>query len=87
MFAVRGSWPSGGPLDEEQLAHIAATVSGQPGFVSGFWGQEAEDLTTAHAFVVFADEAAALAMADGVRTAIPAAEVAVQRILAHAATS
>lgn len=84
VFAVRGSWPVDGKLDEGQLAHIAETVSGQPGFVSGFWGQDVGDSSTAQAFVVFADEASASAMADGVRSAIPSAEVAVQRILAQA---
>ncbi|MCZ7537329.1 MAG: hypothetical protein M5T61_16410 [Acidimicrobiia bacterium] len=84
MFAIRGSWPVDGELDEEQLAHIADTVSSQPGFVSGFWGQDIGDGAAAQAFVVFADEASASAMADGVRSAIPGADVAVERILAHA---
>jgi hypothetical protein len=71
-------------MDEEQLAHIAETVCSQPGFVSGFWGQDVGDAKVAHAFVVLTDEASATSMADGVRVAIPAAQVFVQRILAHA---
>jgi hypothetical protein len=84
MFAVRGSWPVDGELDEEQLAHVVDTVSGQPGIVAGFWGQDVGDSAAAQAFVVFTDEAAASAMADGVRSAIPGADVRVERILAHA---
>lgn len=84
MFAVRGSWPVDGLLDGGQLDHIADTVRNQPGFVSGFWGQDIGDSTTAQAFVVFTDEASANTMAEGVRAAIPSAEVTVERILAHA---
>lgn len=84
MFAVIGSWPVEAELDPEQLAHIAETVSAQPGFVSGFWGQDPEDAAAAHAVVVLDDEQNARAMADGVRSAIPSASLRVIKVLAEA---
>ena len=84
MFAVIGSWPVEGKLDPEQLTHIAATVSAQPGFVSGFWGQDPDDAAVAHAVVVLADEESARAMEGGVRSAIPGASLRVIKILAEA---
>ena len=84
MFAIIGSWPVGDRLDQDQLGHIAATVSGQPGFVRGFWGQAPDDVTAAHAVVVLDDEESAHAMARDVRSSIPAASLQVVRILAEA---
>ncbi|HYJ70148.1 MAG TPA: hypothetical protein VEX15_21055 [Nocardioidaceae bacterium] len=84
MFAVIGTWPVDGALDSEQLTHIADTVRQQPGFVHGYWGQETHDITSAHAVVILEDETQAQAMADGVRAAIPAAQLRVVRVLAEA---
>lgn len=84
MFAIVGSWPVDEALDAEQLAHIASTVSEQPGFVRGFWGQDPEALASAHAVIVLDDENSAQMMAEGVRSAIPAASLNVIRILAEA---
>lgn len=40
LFAIIGEWPVEARLDAQQLAHIAANVRQQPGFVHGYWGQE-----------------------------------------------
>lgn len=84
MFAIIGSWPVDDRLDQDQLTHIAATVSEQPGFVRGFWGQAPEAITAAHAVIVLDDEKSAHAMARNVRSSIPAASLHVIRILAEA---
>jgi len=65
MFAVIGSERVDEELAAAQLGNVTATVREQPGFVRGYWGQEAEDHTYAHAFVVLEDEAGARAMAAG----------------------
>jgi phosphate-selective porin len=84
MFAVIGTWSVDGPLDSEQLAHIADTVRQQPGFVRGYWGQELDDLTSAHAVAFFEDEARAQMMAEGVKAAISSAQLRVVRVLKEA---
>ena len=84
MFAVIGTWSVDGPLDSEQLAHIADTVRQQPGFVRGYWGQELDDVTSAHAVALFEDEARAQTMADGVKAAISSAQLRVVRVLQEA---
>ncbi|HST82861.1 MAG TPA: hypothetical protein VLL08_14095 [Kineosporiaceae bacterium] len=84
MYAVTGSWQVDTALDAEQLAHIPETVRHHGGFVRGYWGQEPNDTTLAHAFVVFDDLTAAEAMAQGVRAAIPSANLSILRILASA---
>ena len=71
-------------LNSDQLAHIAANVRKQPGFVRGYWGQEAGDVATAHAVVFLADVASARMMAEGVKAAIPSAAIRIERILAEA---
>jgi len=84
MFAVIGTWAVDGALKPEQLTHIADTVRQQPGFVRGYWGQEKHDVDTAHAVVILDDEAHAQTMADGVKAAIPSAQLSVVEILAEA---
>lgn len=84
MFAIIGEWPVGAQLDAQQLAHIAANVRQQPGFVRGFWGQEPDDVASAHAVVILEDEAAAQTMAEGVRAAIPSATLRIVCVLADA---
>jgi hypothetical protein len=84
MFAVTGSWRVDAELDADQLSHIAETVRQQAGFVRGYWGQEPGDTALAHAFVVFDDQATAEVMAEGVRGAIPSAQLRVVAILATA---
>lgn len=84
MFAIIGSWPVDDELDRDQLTHIAATVSEQVGFVRGFWGQSPDDPSAAHAVIVLDHEESARAMAEGVRSAIPAASLQVIRILTEA---
>ena len=84
MFAIIGTWPVEGPLDSAALEHIATTVSQQPGFVRGFWGQTPESDSEAHAVVVLQDEASARSMAEGISAAIPAASVQVVQVLAEA---
>ena len=84
MFAVIGSWAVDAELDAEQLAHITANVRQQPGFVRGYWGQEPDSRGLAHAVVILEDKASADAMAEGVKTAIPAASLRVVQILAEA---
>ena len=84
MFAIVGSWRVDEPLDSEQLGHIVDNVSQQPGFLRGFWGQEPDDSTQAHALVILTDEASARTMADGVLNAIPSAELRIVRVLADA---
>jgi hypothetical protein len=84
MFAVIGTWAVDGALEAEQLTHIADTVRQQPGFVRGYWGQETNHLDTAHAVTIFDDEAHAQAMSDGVRAAIPSAQLCVVEVLAEA---
>lgn len=84
MFAIIGKWRVDEALNSDQLAHIAATVRQQPGFVRGYWGQETDDATFAHALVILDDETSAQAMAQGVKGAIPSAELRVVRVLADA---
>lgn len=84
MFAIIGRWPVDVTLDRDQLAHIADTVSRQPGFVRGLWGQERDDATAAHAVIMLKDEESANAMATGVRSAIPTASLQIIKILAEA---
>lgn len=84
MFAVIGTWAVDGALEADQLTHIADTVRQQPGFVRGYWGQDPQDLTRAHAVVIIEDEAHAQVMADGVKAAIPSAQLSVVRVLADA---
>ena len=59
MFAIIGTWPVDAELDSDQLAHIAANVRQQRGFVRGYRGKEADDVATAHAVVFLEDEASA----------------------------
>ena len=84
MFAIIGTWPVEGHLDAAALDHIATTVSQQPGFVRGFWGQAPESGGEAHAVVVLRDQASARSMAKGISAAIPAASVQVVQVLAEA---
>ena len=84
MFAIIGGWPVDEALDADQLDHIAATVREEPGFVRGYWGQEAGTSSSAHAVVVLEDEGSATAMADRVRAAIPSATIHVVAVLAQA---
>lgn len=84
MFAVIGTWQVDGALDAEQLTHIADTVRQQEGFVRGYWGQEPDDVTLAHAVVILEDEAQAQTMAEGVRAAISSAQLRVIRVLTDA---
>ena len=84
MFAIIGTWPVEGLLDAAALEHIAANVSGQPGFVRAFWGQAPGSDSEAHAVVVLQDEASARSMADGITAAIPSASVQVVQVLAEA---
>lgn len=84
MFAVTGTWPVDGALQVAELEHIAETVRGQPGFVSGYWGQSPDDATSAHAYVLFGDKQAADAMAAGVAAAIPSAVLQVLEVLVSA---
>ncbi|QNN52735.1 hypothetical protein [Nocardioides mesophilus] len=87
MFAIIGEWPVEAELEADQLAHIAATVRQQPGFVRGFWAQEPTALTSAVAVVILEDEDSAQAMAEGVRAAIPSASLRILRVLAEAGPS
>jgi len=48
VFAIIGEWRVDGALDSDQLAHIAANVRQQPGFVRGYLGQEHNDVVFAH---------------------------------------
>jgi hypothetical protein len=84
LFAIIGDWPVGAELDSEQLAHIAANVRQQPGFIRGYWGQEVGDVASAHAVVLLEDETSAHTMAEGVRAAIPSASLRIVRVLAEA---
>jgi hypothetical protein len=84
VFAIIGEWPVPAELDAAQLAHIAATVRQQSGFVRGYWGQEPDDVSSAHAVILLEDEDTARAMAEGVTTAIPSASLRVVRVLAEA---
>ncbi len=84
MFAIIGSWPVDAELDSDQLAHIVANVRQQPGFVRGYWGQEADDVASAHAVVILEDEASAHIMAEGVKAAIPSAALRIVQVLAQA---
>jgi hypothetical protein len=87
MFAIIGKWRVDEALDSEQLAHIAANVRQQPGFVRGYWGQDTDDVSFAHAVVILDDEASAQTMAEGVKAAIPSAELLVVQVLADAANA
>lgn len=84
MYAIIGDWPVDAELDAEQLAHIADTVRREPGFVRGYWGQEPDSTSSAHAVILLEDRTSADRLADGVRAAIPAASVRVVRVLAEA---
>jgi hypothetical protein len=84
MFAIVGTWRVDGPLESEQLEHIAANVRQQPGFVRGYWSQEIDDVEHAHAMVILEDQASAETMAAGVRAAIPSATLRVVEVLADA---
>ena len=75
MFAIIGSWPVEAELDAEQLDHITSNVRQQPGFVHGYWGREPGSPTSAHAVIVFEDEATARTMADGIRAPLRVIEV------------
>jgi hypothetical protein len=81
MFVIIGKWRVDGALDSEQLAHIAANVRQQPGFVRGYLGQEANDVAFAHSLVILDDEASARTMAEGVKAAIPSATIRVVQVL------
>ena len=84
MYAIIGEWPVEAALDAQALEHIAANVGDQPGFVRGYWGQEPDSTTAAHAVVILEDEASARAMAEGVRAAIPSASLRIVEVLAEA---
>jgi hypothetical protein len=84
VFAIIGNWQVEKALDGEQLEHIAATVRQQPGFVRGYWGQEPDAESLAHAIVILEDETSAYEMAEGVKAAIPSASLRIIRILADA---
>ena len=84
MFAIIGEWPVEAELDPQQLAHIAANVRQQPGFVRGYWAQEPDNVALAHAVVILEDEANAKTMAEGVKAAIPSASLRIMRVLAEA---
>lgn len=84
MFAVISGWRVDAELDAEQLGHVTANVREQQGLVRGYRGQETEDHTYAHAFVVLEDEAGARAMAAGVCAATPSTDLRVVRVLADA---
>ena len=84
MFAIIGDWHVGRALDSEQLAHVVATVRQQQGFVRGYWGQEVDNAESAHAVVLFEDEASASMMAEGIKAAIPSASLLIVRVLAEA---
>ena len=84
LFAIIGEWPVEAQLDAQQLAHIAATVRQQPGFVHGYWGQEPDAVASAHAVVILEDQASAQTMAEGVKAAIPSASLRIVRVLAEA---
>lgn len=84
MFAIIGSWAVDGALDREQLEHIAATVRQQPGFIRGFWGQDLDSVSSAHAVVILEDAASAKQMAEGVKSAIPSASLRIVSVMAEA---
>jgi hypothetical protein len=84
VFAVIGTWQVDGALESDQLTHIADTVRQQEGFIRGYWGQEPDDVTLAHAVVILEGEAQAQAMAEGVTAAISSAQLRVVRVLADA---
>jgi hypothetical protein len=84
VFAIIGNWPVVEALDSEQLVHIAANVSQQPGFVRGYWGHEPDSAALAHAVVILEDERSAVEMAEGVKIAIPSASLRIVHILADA---
>jgi hypothetical protein len=84
LFAIIGEWPVDAQLDAQQLAHIAANVRQQQGFVRGYWGQEPDAVTSAHAVVILEDEGSAHAMAEGVMAAIPTASLRIVRVMAEA---
>ncbi len=84
MYAIIGEWPVEARLDADQLGHIAANVGQQPGFVRGYWGQDPDSATAAHAVVILEDEASARTMADGIKAAIPSALLHVVRVMAEA---
>ena len=84
LFAIIGEWPVEAELDPQQLAHIAANVRQQPGFVRGYWAQEPDNVALAHAVVILEDEANAKTMAEGVKAAIPSASLRIMRVLAEA---
>ena len=84
MFSIIGSWPVDVELDVDQLDHITSNVRQQPGFVHGYWGREPGSPTSAHAIVVFEDEATACALADGIRAALPDATLRIVEVLAEA---
>lgn len=84
LFAIIGEWPVEARLDAQQLAHIAANVRQQPGFVHGYWGQEPDAVTSAHAVVILEDQTSAQRMAEGVKAAIPSASLRIVRVLAEA---
>jgi len=84
LFAIIGSWQVEKALEGEQLEHITATVRQQSGFLHGYWGQEPDDATSAHAVVILEDEKSAFEMAEGVKAAIPSASLRVVRVLAEA---
>ena len=77
-------WRVDAALEAEQLEHIADNVRKQPGFVRGYWGQEQGDVAFAHAVVVLDNADHARTMADGVKAAIPSAELSIVRVLADA---
>ena len=84
MFAIIGTWPVEGALEPEQLAHVAEVVRSRPGFIRGYWGQAPDDVSTAHAVVLFREEEQARSMAEGIRSAIPSASLSVVRVLQEA---
>jgi len=84
LFAIIGEWPVEAQLDAQQLAHIAANVRQQPGFVHGYWGHEPGAVTSAHAVVIFEDHSSAQRMAEGVKAAIPSASLRIVCVLAEA---
>ena len=84
MYAIIGTWAVDGDLDPDQLSHVAEVVQAQPGFVHGYWGQSPDDVSTAHAVVLFREDDQARSMADGIRAAIPSASLSVVQVLQEA---
>ena len=80
--SAAGQWTSS--WTPNSWTHITSNVRQQPGFVHGYWGREPGSPSSAHAIVVFEDEATACALADGIRAAIPDATLRIVEVLAEA---